>query len=462
VSSARIRDFLRDERGSYTIWSLIWFMLYVAIGGLAVDVTDAYRNEIMLQSTADASAMAAVFELPSASAATAQALAYSADNMDPSFNGDVLLDAEVVVGDWNFGADTFTPDDVSPNAVWVVTRRAEQNQNPVGMNFLRILALFGLTPQWNISTEAIAVRFVPDCVQKNGLVAHNKVDVTSNNHFEAICVHGQNLTLDPGLDYAIDIANNNVIEPGSQFSMPDLSMMNGRPNVYTNNTGLEDSVVEGDMLPQAAYIVDEIIAGYLTGPYPNYMYQQDPAFPDDPTALLEPTKVNVTENYNGPYEPYHVYIANCSSSAKTISIPQDTVVDKVVLVADCRIDAGAGVWLKNAVIASSAKGNGVDELNIDGIHFASHPLIGDAAFCGDSSGQVHLYTSASMMLAAGPAVYGLRMVAGGSIQFTAQGDVTGISAESGANITATANGNFAYCPGGVLDGPYAWSYRLVK
>ena len=32
--------FLRDERGSYTIWGLLWFMLYVGIGGLAVDVTD--------------------------------------------------------------------------------------------------------------------------------------------------------------------------------------------------------------------------------------------------------------------------------------------------------------------------------------------------------------------------------------------------------------------------------------
>jgi Flp pilus assembly protein TadG len=58
VLHTSFRSFLRDESGSYTIWSLIWFSLYVAIGGLAVDMTDAYRNQTLLQSTADASALA--------------------------------------------------------------------------------------------------------------------------------------------------------------------------------------------------------------------------------------------------------------------------------------------------------------------------------------------------------------------------------------------------------------------
>ena len=43
--STRFHKFLRDESGGYTIWSLIWFSLYVAMGGLAVDMTDAYRNQ---------------------------------------------------------------------------------------------------------------------------------------------------------------------------------------------------------------------------------------------------------------------------------------------------------------------------------------------------------------------------------------------------------------------------------
>ena len=50
--------FLRDESGGYTIWSLVWFSLYVVMGGFAVDMTDAYRNVTLLQSTADAAALA--------------------------------------------------------------------------------------------------------------------------------------------------------------------------------------------------------------------------------------------------------------------------------------------------------------------------------------------------------------------------------------------------------------------
>lgn len=55
-----LRRFAADERGSYTLWSLVWFMLYVALGGVTVDVTDAYRNQTLLQSTADAAVLAAV------------------------------------------------------------------------------------------------------------------------------------------------------------------------------------------------------------------------------------------------------------------------------------------------------------------------------------------------------------------------------------------------------------------
>ena len=59
-----VSTFLRDESGCYTIWSLIWFSLYVAIGGLAVDVPDAYRNQTMWQSTAHAASSAAVSAVP--------------------------------------------------------------------------------------------------------------------------------------------------------------------------------------------------------------------------------------------------------------------------------------------------------------------------------------------------------------------------------------------------------------
>ena len=124
--------FLRDESGGYTIWSLIWFSLYVAMGGLAVDMTDAYRNQTLLQSTADASSLAGVMSLPDQGDAVVQAILYSADNMNPAINGQVLMGAEVILGNWEFDTRTFTPGTTAPDAVRVITRRDEANSNPLG------------------------------------------------------------------------------------------------------------------------------------------------------------------------------------------------------------------------------------------------------------------------------------------------------------------------------------------
>jgi hypothetical protein len=55
--------FFTDQRGGGTIMGLMWFMLLVGICGLAVDVTDGFRNRTMLQATADATALAAAIDL---------------------------------------------------------------------------------------------------------------------------------------------------------------------------------------------------------------------------------------------------------------------------------------------------------------------------------------------------------------------------------------------------------------
>ena len=97
-------NFIRDDRGGYTVWSLTWFMLYVALGGIAVDMSDAFRNQTLLQSTADASALAGVISLSDQADVVNQAMAYSVDNMDVQINGGVLNPAEVTVGTWDLGA----------------------------------------------------------------------------------------------------------------------------------------------------------------------------------------------------------------------------------------------------------------------------------------------------------------------------------------------------------------------
>ena len=463
VFGTGFHKFLRDESGGYTIWSLIWFSLYVAMGGLAVDVTDAYRNQTLLQSTADAAALAGVMSLPIKDDVEAQALNYAANNMTPAINGWVLKASDVTLGNWDSTTGKFIPGETAPDAVRVVTQRSDENLNPLATNFLRILGLWGLPfDRWNIRTEAVALRYIPNCV-RDGFIARNQVDFNGNNFFfNEICIHGQNMDDDPGLNYAVDIGMGNEFESTVQVSMPDLTDLNGKPNVCTNNYGLCEPgvLVAGDLWPKDIDDLDTIIAG-LQNADPDYVLSA--VFETDTAtgASLNPTVLTRDENFEGPYLPYHIYDVNCSNGKKTLNLPTGVLIENVVIVADCKIKASSGVMLVGVVLASSAVGNGQDPLNQNSIDLSSDAQIGTSAFCDDNSGQVHIYAAASVHVAAGPTVYGLRAVVGGNFHLTANNDVNGISVQAGNNITSTANGEFGFC-GGVFAGPFAWHYRLVR
>ena len=440
---APLRRFLDDEAGGYTIWSLVWFMLYAAIGGLAVDVTNAYRTQTALQATADAAALAAAMALPDTDAAVTEAAIYAAENMDPEENGDVLSVSDVTVGVWNSETRTFTPGGASPNAVHVVTRRAGSNGNPVSMAMLRILALFGLDPQWDVTAEAIAERYVPKCAN-DGFIARNRVDISSNNDIDNyVCVHGQRM--------GVDLQNGNVFHPTVQVSMPDLDMLPDRPNLFAMNPGLEEALVEGDMLPRDVDFVDsyiEQLRNLDTGPYDPthpFMYEQM-----GNGTLKKPKKV-VANNLPPVLEPYTVYDIDCNGQ---IQIPGQ-LVEKVVIVASCRIQTAAGANLRDAVVASTYTGPAA------AVHMAAQSTLGAADNCAPGGG-VEIYTPGDVKIAAKGTWNGLRIVAGNDVMFTANNvAIQGISVQAGNDITFTSNNQFALCSGN-NPGPYAWHYRLVK
>ncbi len=180
------REFLNDEQGAGTIMGLLWFILLVGITGMAVDITNGFRSQTMLQATADASALAAVIDLPDEAAAVATAVAYSATNMATDDYGTVLLDADVDIGSWDPSTHIFTDGAALPDAVRVRTRRSFENENAMPVNFLRIIGLMN----WNVTTYAIAQRFIPECL-KDGLVARGVIDISGNNTFQGICLHSQ-------------------------------------------------------------------------------------------------------------------------------------------------------------------------------------------------------------------------------------------------------------------------------
>ncbi|MDH3668693.1 MAG: Tad domain-containing protein [Paracoccaceae bacterium] len=448
---SKFNSFIEDESGAYTVWSLVWFSLYVAIGGLAVDMTDAYRTKTLLQSTADASVLAAAMSLPDQDDGRSQAVNFSKDNMQQTDHGTVVRPSEVVFGTWNIATRTFTQgatssgDPLVPDAAMVTSRRASGNENPLATNFLRIIGLM----DWDVNTTSIAIKYVPECI-RGGFVAYNRVDTNSNNHYiNEICIHGQNLVDDTGQNDAVEVQNNSIFDPGVNVSMPDKNDLSNLPQVYSNQ-GLEEAHTEGDAYPADVAKLDEIIDGLTTD---GSIYQ--------PPYITDTTVVNITSSYNGPYDAGKVYYATCQGGSD-LTLPTNTVIQDVVIVSECGIQASNGLSLTNVAIASKSVGNGQNPLSSHEINFASQTNLGSATFCTTGDGGVEIYAKASAHVAAGTVASGIRIVVGGDLELTSQLDILGVSAQAGNDIDHTSNGDAGLCPQGTPPpGVFAYHHRLV-
>jgi hypothetical protein len=429
--------FLNDEHGGGTVMGLLWFILLVGICGLSVDITDGYRSKTMLQATADAAALAAVIDLPDESEAVATALAYSNSNMAEDEYGTVLIGADVDIGDWDADTHIFTADAADPDAVRVRTRRSIENENAVPVNFLRIIGLY----EWNVTTYAIAQRFIPDCLT-DGLVARGIVDMSSNNSFSNdMCVHGQK---------GVHMSRQNAFNPGVRVTMPDLANGLVTPSgSMDGNPGLADAVGEESLDPRMVNHIDEIIDDLLA--------QKDYVTPDYIDTSIE---VNVRdENYN-----FNDLVA-------------DTVLSEVVIVADCQIGVGSGVEMRDVVLASRAGGNsggnpdgpgnngrsghggaGIEDANIN---VSANAILGTADNCQPGGG-VQIFSNASVHFSSSTAYNGVQIVVSGDVDLGARDDgINGINVQAGGDITLASNDAFGACTGGAPELFTVNYYRLV-
>src|ERR1700674_1085559 len=108
------RNLRRDQRGAILMITTVYMPVIVGFFSLAVDMSYVYRSLTMLQSTADAAALAAIDNglqggLPlTAAGACAIAKTYATKNIDPSTSvyGNVLKQntgscTDVVLGTWS-------------------------------------------------------------------------------------------------------------------------------------------------------------------------------------------------------------------------------------------------------------------------------------------------------------------------------------------------------------------------
>lgn len=431
----------RDEAGGGTIMGLFWFMLLVAVAGLAVDTTDGLRNRTMLQATADAASLAAAIDLPNQVTAVNTATAYAEDNMKTGLHGIVLDPSDVHVGKWDKATMSLDTASATPDAVMVTVWRGDPNANPVPVQFLRIIGL----QAWNVRAQAIAQRYIPECLRE-GLISRKMVDMSSNNYFtNEICIHGQQ---------GVDIQSNNTFDPGVIVSMYDLDTLQIPASGFDTNPGLHEALREQGLDARMVDHIDDIIQGVL---------DRDPAV--TPSYIdLEMDVIETQPNFNfDRMEPHRIYYVGCKPNQNLV-IPANSVIQHVALIADCQITIGAHATIMNSFIASRSGGktdNGTLNRGDANITTAAGVQLGVPDNCAPGGG-VQLFSNATIGTSSSTKIDGVQMVATGEIALGAETEgINGISAQAGGNIDMTSNNMFGLCQGGVPGLFTAWYYRLV-
>src|SRR5882724_739558 len=144
--------FGKDEDGVGSIYMLALLPLFLILAGFGMDGTAAFRTRDMLQSTADAAALAGALQLPTSGAVTNQtcptvntAISYAQANMSVAGFGNVLnatytnpttcTTGDVVFGDWDGTVFTSPAPANKGNAIKVTVKTAVANSNPYPTSF---------------------------------------------------------------------------------------------------------------------------------------------------------------------------------------------------------------------------------------------------------------------------------------------------------------------------------------
>jgi len=237
-----ILRFGKDEDGVGSIYMLCLLPLFLVLAGFGMDGTAAFRTRDMLQSTADAAALAGALQLPTGGAASTnqqcaavnKALGYAQANMSVAGFGNVLnatytspstcTPGDVVFGDWNGTTFTSPAPAGKGNALQVTVKTATANSNPYPTSFL---ALIGKS-SWDIVATAIAMNGVPKPVCVFGLHSFQV------NGGPSINLHGCTLAVNGTMD-----CHGGTIGAGFAISSapaPNGSPACGQTNLYSQAT----------------------------------------------------------------------------------------------------------------------------------------------------------------------------------------------------------------------------------
>lgn len=415
----RIRSFSGDERGSMTVLGLFLLIVFIALGGIAVDFANAMRVRTHLQVASDSAAHAALMarQTTGEADAIAEGIAMAHATMPESVNGDYILASDFAFGTWDRATRTFTPVSGSAEAVRVNTARIAARANPLRTFMLRIIGF----EEWDVSRQTVYERYVPKCLTE-GFMSEVLVDVTSNNIFEeGYCVHSNSV---------VEMNNNNLFEPGTMVSMPDLTNLSIPSSGMDSNDGLAEALRVGYY---DIGVTERIAAMHALVPTAGTYLT--PSYITDFSELSLPRNDTIEANW----VEGRIHRVDCPSQNNQVRVRNGSVLRNGVLITNCRLNFGQGVVLEDVVVLSTNTG-------ADAISGASGVQLGANDDCGPNGG-VQIATMGGANFPASLSLFGARIIAEHSVSFAAQANsVRGASILSNGPIRGTANGLAGLCP----------------
>ncbi|MBN8632182.1 MAG: Tad domain-containing protein [Rhodobacterales bacterium] len=452
-----------------TAGGLIFTTIILAVGGLAVDVSNAINQRAQLQLTADATAHDALYErnltlTATADTAKATALALGDFNMPGAVYGRVLTTADIQFGTWDRTTRHFTPDENSRTAVRVLTHRDAAGGNEVTTYLLK----FAGYDSWDVRTDSVFETYVPDCLRE-GFVAENMVDIQSNNaYLNGFCIHSNDI---------VSLNSNNYFEEGTIVSMPDRSRLDMPASGLRSNEGLQEALRYGAIQIRLINALRKVpSAPFATGIAAMWNYIQL-ATRDGQLSYVTGTPRQITivngrpraatagadrieagrdlkdRDGNLALRANAVNYLYCSSTSTQLQIGE--VLSNMVLITNCQINFARDGVLENGLIATLHTGNS----SISGV---STSRIGRADNCADGGG-AQLVSLGGMRFAAGISINGGQLIALKEIAFAANGDgLHGTSIISGDTVSGTSNMRMGLCGTGMGGNLSLDYFRMVE
>ncbi|MDH5798216.1 MAG: pilus assembly protein TadG-related protein, partial [Paracoccaceae bacterium] len=358
--------FNRDEAGSGTIMGLFGAMTCLALTGIAIDTSNAWRTREQMRMTADAAAHAAAIVLAqggSEDQIRETALRLIEANMPEREFGQLYRNKYEAVRLVDFNAGSNSVVIGVENAVQVRLERSRRLGNAIPTYLLQFAGI----NDWQIAAgSTTGVLESQRCSPSQGIYARGKVTLAAANDIDrGYCIHGQE---------AVWLPQNNSFSAGAWVSMQDLVDCKNKCNDIAN-PGIAATETNFILRDTADFINDMVLAFTeegMTDQRVGLFFQGRPLASDlsalseigvDTTTLSQGDVVHLNQMQASRIRAFPaglVYDVSCSGphgqGRNLLEISEfsgGTTLRDAVLITDCAIVFGEGGGVRGGIVIST-------------------------------------------------------------------------------------------------------------